>query len=517
MEQAAKSHTQSQEAAQVPFDMEHPSVKAMEYSLRDAQQPTAEGRTAAQYVADMKEYHEKQYPDRQPPAFLKWIGNAALAVPPKARLEGAMGLVGGLIVGGITSNALTGFKITGEKVEKPLLSFLRPIGKKIFNNFDPKGLETHNKYTRFFQVAAYSFFGGWGAKLGAEHAYHDRVEKSKNPQFLEDYLNSVSQLQGNTWGYMAALSATLASSSGMWLWALAVPPLNYGEGLVGFITSRQDRNTMLPFLNHLTSGATTSSYLRLKEGSHYLCEYAVGNPAKEPANIEYLAYTILGPLFREKLTAEHIQEFTAAVQAVRMKFWEEGGIPKSRRKEALHTMKEIFTGAGLEVLMIDMGLNPAAVAFDHINGLIGQMGDIGQKENIQKAQESFWNALQTRIPKYVAAGEISKERADWVVAGIEAMRHKQKVPDEPAHETFNEVASKQDIEQAIGKSDIRIESDNSLSRNQRFASNSDVSFGASIRRGSIRHLLETATTAKGDWRESVLDNRQDMESPMVID
>ena len=93
---------------------------------------------------------------------------------------------------------------------------------------------------------------------------------------------------------------------------------------------------------------------------------------------------MLGPIFKDKLTTEHIQKFTQAVHEVRDKFWQEGGIPKEKRNEAMKVMREVFTGAGLEVLLIDLGLNPGAVAFEQLNGLTGKIGNIGVSDKIHK-------------------------------------------------------------------------------------------------------------------------------------
>ena len=501
-------------------NIQQASAAAAEQNLREIKKPTTDGKTAAEYTNEMLKYHQSQYHDAQPNKVLKWVGSAALAVPPRSRLFGAIGLVGGLATGGAVSNAFTGFTITGKKIENVanVLKPLRSAGSSLFKNFNPNGIDTHNKYIKILQYVIYSLGGGIGAKIGAEFAYKANVEKNRNPHYLEDYLTAVSHHQGETWSYLAATSSVLASASGMWVWGALVPGANYGEGLVGFITSMQDRNTMIPYLNSITSDATTPSYLRLKEGAHFLCEYAAGNPAKEPTDIEFLAYTILGPLFKEKLTAEKIKLFTDTVQAVRAPFWQDGGIPKERHKEAVAALKEVFTGAGLEVLLIDMGLNPATIAFDHVNGLIGKIGDIGQKETIQKEQNNFWAAMQERLPKYVATGEISKERADWVVAGIEAMKHGKKPPEAPEmeKETFVEPSEKtatiHQISEAVENSEIKVSND---PRNVKFSKNPSTGIGAHIRSTPIRHLIERAAQPD-DWAQTVLNQTQNRE-PISIE
>jgi|GEM_PF-1806628 len=505
----------------------HQKMVDAEMALHHGQKPSIEGKTAAEYTNEMLKYHQSQYHDKQPNKVLKWIGDGALAVLPKCRLYGVIGMVGGLVLGTKAAIAATGHTFTGEAVKEipSYLKWLNTLGSKVFNGKSPAGIENSNKYVKYAHSAIYSFFGAIGAVVGSKIAYEDRIEKNKDPQYLEDYLMATSHHQGKTWGYIIGPSSILASASGMWFWgAFLFPGLNYGEGLAGYITSMQDRNVILPYLNGVISDATTTSYLRLKEGSHYLCHYAVGNPAQEPANIEFLAYTILGPLFKDKLTAEHIKQFTDAVQAVRAPFWQEGGIPKERRKEALNTMKEVFTGAGLEVLLIDMGLNPASISFDKVNGLIGKIGDIGQKDTIKKEQEEFWKALQNRLPKYVSAGEISQERADWVVAGIEAMRNGTSAPELPKEETFIDAGKEPEkssgaepISEGITGGDQKISKDAALPRNEKFAKNPAIGVGViNVRSNPIRHLVDTATKQPSDWREMALQQRQSMKTPSLV-
>ena len=490
-----------------------------EQTSRNIQKPSASGNTAAKYTYEMMQYHQAQYPDKQPSKFELWVGNGALAVLPQNRLGSAVGLTLGQIVGGAIASTAVGYTLlNGAKVEKA------PMGlgwlHKIVKNYDPKGIGGRDKMIRQAAIAVFSLGGLFGVKLASDWVYSGAVEKAKNPHYLEDYLTRVSHHEGETWGWLSASSAIWGSASGMPF--VPIPGLNYALGMMARIVTMQNRNSTMPWLNEITSDATTTSYMRLREGSNYLCEYAAGNTSPEPTQIEFLAYTILGPLFKDKLTAEHIKTFADTVQAVRAPFMpkngEQGGIPKNLRKEAVTALKEVFTGAGLEVLLIDMGLNPATIAFNKVHGLIGRIGDIGQKENIQKEQNEFWAALQERLPKYVAAGEISQERADWVVAGIDAMKQgkpAQTLP-EPEKETFIE-PSKPELENAIANSEIKIHNITPISRHDRFTSTS-VGMGAiQIRQNSIRNLIADAQK-DGNWGEGVLHQRQNMEaSPMAVE
>jgi hypothetical protein len=227
--------------------------------------------------------------------------------------------------------------------------------------------------------------------------------------------------QGDTWSWLSAATSIFGSASS--LWVLPIPGLNYGVSLAGRTTSMQDRSIMLPGLQELTSGGKTSSYMRMREGMSYLCHYATTNPAETPTQFEFLAYALLGPVFKDKLTVEHIEKFTEAVHAIRDPFWKEGGIPKADRKDALKAMRSAFTGAGLEVTLINLGLNPGNIDFNSLNGAIGKIGNVGAGKAVHAEQVAYGKALSERLAHYVEEGLISEERAAWVKEGIELRSH----------------------------------------------------------------------------------------------
>lgn len=453
-----------------------------------------DGKSAAEYVADAMHKHQEQYKNqtKTPPKLLQWVGDASLAVPPINRMMSAIGLTAGLKLFGDVANIVTGRKLLdgSEFAKKDVPRFLQKFHG--IAKYDPNAPAARNKWMRYAHFATYALGGILGVKVGSDLAYRDVKEKNKDPHYLEEYLTNVSHTQGKTWSWLSATSGIWGSASGAW--AVPLPGVNYAVGMVGRVTSMQDRNTMVAGLNKWTSDATTSSYLRLKEGVHYLAHHAVENPAKDPTQIEYIAYTLLGPLFKDKLTANHIKQFTDAVHTVRDKYWQEGGIPKDKKAEALSTMKEVFTGAGLEVLLIDMGLNPAAVAFDKVNGLIGKIGDIGHKKEIKDKQEAYWKELEGRLSKYENAGIVSKGHADWVREGIEEMRNgrPQKSPPPPLETDMATHAAK-DIADA-----------------KTVAS----ALGVKPKQG-IEELLQSAEK-QGDWREHVLQQRQNMETQRTV-
>ncbi|MEQ1788908.1 MAG: hypothetical protein ABL857_00540 [Rickettsiales bacterium] len=464
--------------------------------------PSTEGKTAAEYVFDAMKLHQEQYQNqgKAPPKILKWIGDASLAVPPINRMFSAIGLTSGLLVAGNMANIVTGRKLSdGSAIAKEKVpTFLQGI-HRLVKNYEPKmaAVDSRSKWIRYAHIATYSAGGLLGVKFGSDYAYKDTKAKSENPHYLEEYLTNVSHTQGKTWSWLSATSGIFGSAAGTW--AVPIPGLNYAVGMVGRVTSMQDRNTMISGLNKYTSDATTTSYLRLKEGVHYLAHHAIENPAKDPVQIEYLAYTLLGPIFKDKLTAEHIKLFTDAVNTVRDKYWQEGGIPKDKKEEATNTMKEVFTGAGLEVLLIDMGLNPATIRFDKVNGLIGKIGDIGHKKELHEKQEAYWKELEGRLEKYVNAGIVSKERAEWVKEGIKDTR--KGLPQDSPPPPFETSVSASSLISTYG--------------DKTTSGTVASSLGIKSKQSSIENLVRSAEK-QGDWRETILERRQDMATPSLV-
>ncbi len=424
-------------------DSQNKSANKEELSFEKHQTPDASGKTVAEYVKAAVELHSANYKGR-PPGWLRWLGDAQLAVLPTNRMYCAIGLTLGQIIGGNMAKIASGFSIDGAPVDaKKVPTYLQWM-KGIIKDYNPKGLRPRDRMVQYAQWTIFSVAGLFGVKIATDLAYRNVKEKNKDPHYLEDYLPRISMHQGENWSWLAAGSAIFGSAAG--LWTVPFPGTNYGIGLAGRATSMQDRNFMLgETIGGALSGATTTSFLRLREGVNYLCHYAVNNPAETPAQIEFIAYTILGPLFRDQLTIEHIQRFTRAVHEVRDQYWQEGGIPKEKRKEAMQNMREVFTGAGLEVLLIDLGLNPGAIAFDHLNGITGMIGNVGKSKKINKEQENYHTALVGRLDRYLAEGLITQDQENWVKAGIEALKNGKKAPppEEKAPETVPETAPQQ--------------------------------------------------------------------------
>jgi hypothetical protein len=482
--------------------------------------PSTQGKSAAEYTYEALELHHQQDKGKPPPALLQWIGDAALAVLPMNRMYCALGLTGGLMLGGNLAAIATGHGLDGKAIEKAKVPTFLQRFHGVVKDYDPANmLVARNRWIKYAQWGAYSLGGFIGIKLGTEAAYAKVHKRNADPKNLEDYLARVSMHQGDTWGWLAASAGIFGSASG--LFALPIPGLNYALGLAGRTTSMQDRNIMIKGMNEWLSGASTTSYLRLREGMHYMCHYAAGSPAKDPAQLEYLAFTLLGPLFKDELTAEHIKQFVDVVHEVRDAYWQPGGIPKSKRKEAVTALKEVFTGAGLEALLINMGLNPASIEFTKLNGMVGKIGNIAAEEKVKTDEKAYLKLLASHVEVFEREGIISPERAQWVREGITARQEERRAPKwqaPAAGETFapdpqpdekpplsQPLASSQQPEQPeAGKEPVA------------FGKEPSVSLGAKTKENPLDNLIKAAQHRPTDWREAALGERQRAKSPAFV-
>ena len=475
-----------------------PSTKVHEH-------PSAQGKNCADYVADSMEMHYKQYKGQQPPKIVKWAGDAALAVVPVNRLYCAIGLTTGLMLAGNAAKIMTGYGLDGKAVEAAKVPTFMNKLFKVVKNYDPKGLDKRTQYIKYAQWAAYSLGGFLGIKAGTAMAYKNVYKKNSDPQNLEDFLSRVAQHQGDTFSWLAGVSGMFGSASG--LFTVPVPGINYALSLAGRTTSMQDRNFMIAGMNEYMSGATTTSYLRLREGIHYMCHYAVGNKAETPAQLEFLAYTLLGPLFKDELRPEHIQQFANAVHEVRDAYWQPGGIPKEKRKEALATMKEVFTGAGLEALLINMGLNPGTIKFEKLNGIVGVIGDIGEGKKIAEDQKRYLDLLEKHIAVFEKEGIITHERAQWALEGIMSNRQNKPAPRwvDPTPDP-----------QVLAESQQSVNGPEEVAR-PGFSEGATVTMGAKGIDNPAESIIKAARKdPQGDWREQALREKQRTRAPAFV-
>lgn len=318
------------------------------------------------------------------------VGDMALAVIPKNRFWCAVGLTSGGYAGLKLGALLTGRNLANHaELPPPESKWLKPLHGIM--KYDPHSNATAERWKKvggLFTFTAVSFVG---VMLGARFAYRNSRKRNEHPEGLEDYLARVGQHQGDKWRWLSASSGVFGSSAGTFLMPY-LPGVNYANSIAFYTVLNQDRKVMTPGLGFV-SGAKTFSYLGLREGVDYICKYAVNNPAKDPAELEFLALTVMGPLAHAagvKLEPKHIKAFVDKVHETRDKYWQEGGIPPKLRKEAMKDMEAHFKGKGLDKTLYECGIDTLKIDFTDLNGYIGKVGNtLGASKVIRKDQHEY--------------------------------------------------------------------------------------------------------------------------------
>lgn len=329
--------------------------------------------------------------------FSRKVGDMALAVIPKNRFWCAVGLTtggyaglkfGALLAGRNLANHEELSKDSYPKLLQPLHGLLK---------YDPHSSATGDRWKRVGALFTFTAISFAGIMMGAAHAYKPERKRNSHPDSLEDYVARTSQHQGDKWRWLAANSGVFGSSSGTYLIPY-VPGVNYAVSIASYTTLNQDRRIMTPGLKKMT-GTKTTSYLGLREGVDFICKYAVNNPSKDPAELEYLALTVMAPIADAagvKLKPENIKTFVDTVHSVRDKYWQEGGIPREQRAAAMKDMEAHFKGKGLDQTLFASGIDTMDIDFTKLNGLIGKVGNsMGATKKI-KADQDAYRAMATQ-------------------------------------------------------------------------------------------------------------------------
>jgi len=361
------------------------------------------GMTTEEYISAYEKLHNAMYPgsghNNRLLRFFRWMGDAALAVPPVNRFWCAVGLTTGLWTAGTLAKTVTGVGFDRKEIKKETVpSFLQPIYKKL--PFDPNSLKPADRWKRFAMWATFSLGGFIGIIMGTNYAYKKTYEKNKHAEYLEDYIARTSQHQSDSWRPLAAFSGVFGSSAGYFM--IPIPGLNYAMGIANRTTLMQDRKNMIPGFGDWWSGANGTFLYGAREGLQYMIDYAVNNPSRDPADLPGMVNSILLPLYGEKFTAAHLQRFTDEIFKIRDKYClQEEGVLKKDKKALKAELQARFTKGGLETLLYDMGLDPRSITFTGQNGVSGKIGNtLGATGAIEKDQKAYHVKVSARLNAY---------------------------------------------------------------------------------------------------------------------
>lgn len=342
---------------------------------------------------DAQEHGKKRWRDRvngRPLATLEW-GTSVLNVPPSLhRFKSALGLTVGLYLGAELMKVMTGNGMRGENISKEMVHpMLQPLHGKLSYNFFSDA--PADRWMRVFQNAVPGILGGIGTLSGSKHYFYKRERESRDHTYLDEYEKRAEMIQAKPWGKASAFSSMFSCVSGFsWL-----PVPNYGLSLGSRFTLASGRKVALPGAGRFWSNNRSIFPFGPPELLDKMIEYAVGNPTRDPKQLEAMAQGVLAAWFKD-LQPEQVEAFAQEVKTIRDQFLREGGVPEELKSELENELRSHFKGAGLEETLEKIGLDPLEAIIGN-NGFSAKFAEkTGAGKRMKELRNSYVEEYQAR-------------------------------------------------------------------------------------------------------------------------
>lgn len=320
---------------------------------------------------------------------MSWVGSVITVAPGYHRIKNAIGLSVGLYLGRKFMNIVTAQNKDGEIAREEVPLPLRPLhGLMRYNKYsdDPR-----DRWCKVVDNVVPAMFGAVGAVGGSFHFFHERYADLKNPEFMDEYEEAMSLEQSKPWSVLSGISSLFGSASGLSLG----PAGNYGLSLGARFGLASGRKVALPGLGKFATNAHAPYPFGPSQLIDRMIGYAVGNPDKDPKQLESMAHGILGPWFKN-VTPDQIHAFVDAVKGMRDQFLQEGGIPEEMQGKAKTFLTEHLKKGGLEETLKGIGLDPMDASLGD-NGFVTAVSKLlGKRERMAEMGAEFTSKYMAR-------------------------------------------------------------------------------------------------------------------------
>ncbi len=324
-----------------------------------------------------------------------------------------LGLVGGDYLMQLPFGRSVNPTIAGDLLNKlptlPTPSFMNKFKGSLA--YDPLSGTDRDRWLKTANVMAVMAFGALGTFLGARWATKDRRQKlmSKDPVYLDDFEDRVTFAQGKAWEIPTAIASTPGSALGTTHFGL-IPGVNYGANIANYHLLSNGGKIAWQGPGKVLMGSQSRYRFGPVKLIDHMIQYAAYNPDELPKQLTEMAAGIVLPWFPDA-TPLQVNAFAAELIKIRNAHWQQGGIAAEKKEGLIKEMTEHFRGAGLEKMLIEIGLNPAEAKLGN-NGLIGQVSEVfGARGETKKLNLDFLKSLENRHPEQCQA------RRDRVATG----------------------------------------------------------------------------------------------------
>ena len=374
--------------------------------------PTPHTRTQTLNAIDEKKEKNKNPVTRwlndKPLDVMQWASNIMIAPPSLYRFTSAAYFSASLWGGMQIANALTGRKLPLVKSSTSVASLLKKedvgILKPIYGmlKYTPGSVTVQDRARQAAHYIIPISLGGVGTYVSNKVFFHDRAEKLKDPQTLEDYVDRISMEQSKPFSILMAATSIFGAGSGLHL----LPVFSYSGNLHNNFLLANGNQVALPGIGQWWSGNAGLTPWGVKRTLDYMTDYLSNNEAARPKEMPSLVHSVIGKLYptlSEDALIAHKQELLDRIYEVRDSYLVNGVIPTEKQPALASAMKKMLGGVGLENLLMASGLNPAGADLAH-NGASGSIGNfLGAKKSVGQLQEKYRQTFSERIAK-------SKER-----------------------------------------------------------------------------------------------------------
>jgi hypothetical protein len=350
----------------------------------------------------------------KPLDIMQWASRVLILPPSLHRFMSAAYFSGGLWGGMKVANILTGRQLpliraganAASLLSKEHLSHWNPLrAAHGLLHYTPGLSTTQDRWRQALHHIIPVAVGAGTTYMGSKHFFSNRESAVKNPEYLEDYTDTISYQQSRPYGWLIAFTSIFSASSGIHL----LPVFNYSASLQNRYVLGDGKQVALPVVGKWWSGNPGILPWGTKRTLNYTINYLTHNPDEHPRELPELARTLIAKLY-PSLTPNEVAEKERAlidkIYEVRDPFLHEHRIQNEAKPELKKALAAALTKEGLEHTLTSIGLDVTKADLDN-NGLSGKIADIlGEAKKVKSLEDTYHIKAKERLQRNTTPSSI---------------------------------------------------------------------------------------------------------------
>ncbi len=345
---------------------------------------------------------------------MQWASRVLILPPSLHRFMSAAYFSGGLWGGMQIANALTGRHLplirsgtnSMSLLGKEQLSHWNPL-RLVHNvlHYTPGLTTTQDRWRQALHHIIPVTVGAGSTYMGSKHFFSNREKAVRNPEYIEDYTDTISYQQSRPYGSLIALTSIFSASSGVHL----LPVFNYSASLQNRYVLGDGKQVAFPVLGKWWSGNPGVLPWGTKRTLNYTINYLTHNPNEHPRELPELARTLIAKLYptlAPNEVAEKERALIDKIYEIRDPFLHENHVPNDAKPELKKALTSLLTKEGLEQTLTSIGLDVTKAELDN-NGLSGKIADIlGEGKKVKTLEDTYRVKAKARLEHHASSPSI---------------------------------------------------------------------------------------------------------------